>query len=83
MEKLNHNRIVKFFKSEQTAREIRIYMEYMAGGSIRDQLELHGAFGEQLTRHYTKQILEGLVYLHGEKLIHRDIKGTTSFLCIF
>jgi len=76
MEHLNHNRVVQFFKLERTASELRIYMEYMAGGSIRCRLDLHGAFGEQLTRHYTRQILEGLVYIHERRIVHRDIKGT-------
>jgi serine/threonine protein kinase len=49
-------------------------MEYMTGGSVREQILNYGALTEQLTKKYTRQILEGLVYLHEKRYIHRDIK---------
>lgn len=50
-------------------------MEYAVGGSIANLLKKYGQFNEILIRVYTKQILEGLEYLHYHKIIHRDIKG--------
>ena len=44
-------------------------------GSIYQHLRDTGALNEILTRKYTKQILEGLTYLHENRIVHRDIKG--------
>ncbi|KAF3857065.1 hypothetical protein F7725_008924 [Dissostichus mawsoni] len=74
---LCHERIVQYYGClrDTMERTLSIFMEYMPGGSIKDQLKSYGALTENVTRRYTRQILEGVSYLHSNMIVHRDIKG--------
>ena len=50
-------------------------MEYISGGSIKSLLNKFGPFDEKTIKVYTRQILNGLLYLHSNKIIHMDIKA--------
>ena len=73
-ENLNHPNIIKYIFSEQISNYYFLYLEYIPGGSIKNLVNQFGGFNERLIRKYTKQILNGLKYLHDNKIIHRDIK---------
>ena len=47
------------------------FLEYVPGGTIATLLNRHGRFCEEVTKSFTKQILDGLEYLHSRKILHR------------
>lgn len=55
--------------------EVNIYMEFLPGGSISALIKEYGPMEESAIQHFTKQLLEGLEYLHSHHIIHADLKG--------
>uniref|UniRef100_A0A3P9KTB8 Mitogen-activated protein kinase kinase kinase 3 n=1 Tax=Oryzias latipes TaxID=8090 RepID=A0A3P9KTB8_ORYLA len=77
LKNLRHDRIVQYYGClrDLDQRKLTIFVEFMPGGSIKDQLKAYGALTEKVTRRYTRQILQGVSYLHSNMIVHRDIKG--------
>lgn len=55
-------------------------MEYMNAGSLADLLDTQVAFPEEAIAYVTKEVLEGLYYMHKHHEIHRDIKSVNILL---
>ncbi|KAF9678659.1 hypothetical protein SADUNF_Sadunf07G0057900 [Salix dunnii] len=74
---LNHKNIVKYLGSLKTKTHLHIILEYVENGSLANIIKPNkfGPFPESLVAFYIAQVLEGLVYLHEQGVIHRDIKG--------
>lgn len=59
---------------QKSCGDICLVMEYMDGGTLESLLRRSGTFSEQALAGISRQVLEGLAYLHGHKIVHRDIK---------
>lgn len=72
---LQHPNIVKYLGFAKSETYLNIVLEYCENGSLTAILRKFGSFPESLISRYTRQVLEGLDYLHSQGTIHRDIKG--------
>ncbi|KAG8884245.1 hypothetical protein FRB97_004750 [Tulasnella sp. 331] len=75
LERLDHPNIVQYLGFEQTTEFFNVFLEYVPGGSIGSCLRKQGKFDEDVVRLFTGQIVDGLAYLHANKIIHRDVKA--------
>ena len=80
LSKLHHKNIVKYIGYSETKNHLNIFLEYIKGGSLLKVLKTFKKLNEESIRLYTKQILEGLLYLHYNDIIHRDIKCANILL---
>ncbi|XP_069081152.1 mitogen-activated protein kinase kinase kinase 19 isoform X1 [Pleurodeles waltl] len=77
---LEHVNIVGFLGTCLQDNIVSIFMEFIPGGSISNILKRFGPLPEIVFSRYTRQILQGVSYLHENKVIHRDIKGNNIML---
>nr|XP_029491431.1 mitogen-activated protein kinase kinase kinase 19 isoform X1 [Oncorhynchus nerka] len=80
LKNLHHDNIVGFLGTSLRDHMVSIFMEYVPGGSIASVLHRFGPLPERVLALYTRQILEGVSYLHLNRVIHRDLKGNNVML---
>ena len=79
LKELNHPNIVKFEEIKKTKNHYYIIMEYCNGGELYKTLEKYmdkykKPFSQEIVQNLMRQIVNAFKYIHGKKIIHRDIK---------
>ncbi|XP_051157827.1 serine/threonine-protein kinase polo [Leptopilina boulardi] len=77
---LNHKNVVGFHGFFDDSHNIYIILELCRKRSMMELHKRRKALTEYETRFYMKQILEGVHYLHQNRIIHRDLKLGNLFL---
>ncbi|XP_051935821.1 STE20-like serine/threonine-protein kinase isoform X2 [Hippocampus zosterae] len=79
----DHHHIVKLLDAFYYEGKLWILIEFCAGGAVDAiMLELERPLTEPQIRVVCKQTLEALVYLHENKIIHRDLKAGNILLSL-
>ncbi|PKA63846.1 putative serine/threonine-protein kinase WNK1 [Apostasia shenzhenica] len=81
---LKHNNIMKFYTSwvDTSKRNINFITEMFTSGTLRQYRQSHRRVNIRAVKHWCRQILTGLVYLHSHDppVIHRDLKCDNIFI---
>uniref|UniRef100_A0A8C6TP55 non-specific serine/threonine protein kinase n=1 Tax=Neogobius melanostomus TaxID=47308 RepID=A0A8C6TP55_9GOBI len=79
----DHHHIVKLLDAFYFEGKLWILIEFCAGGAVDAiMLELERPLTEPQIRMVCKQTLEALLYLHENKIIHRDLKAGNILLSL-
>ena len=83
---LNHKNIIGYNEAffDEITRTLNIVMEYADDGDLSKKIKYNLKngliFREDVIWDYLIQILEGINYLHENKIMHRDLKSANIFL---
>ncbi|KAG8711151.1 hypothetical protein FRC08_016249 [Ceratobasidium sp. 394] len=73
LRELDHPHIVRYLGFEQTFDTLSIFMEYVPS-SLADQLRNYGKLEDEVSRLFSRQVIDGLVYLHTLGILHCNLK---------
>ena len=82
MQTLDHINIVKYLGAKRDDFTLYIFMDYIAGGTLRTLIHNMGKLTNSLGKKIMANIVSGLEYLHGKLICHRDIKTENILMTV-
>lgn len=81
-QQMRHCAIVRLFRCFENDRYIYLVMELCEKGELGKAIKTSraGRMSERRTKRLFKQIVEGVIYLHERRVVHRDLKTSNILL---
>ncbi len=77
---LDHPNIVPFYELGETADTIFLAMEYFEGRDLKKYILEEGPLDNALVVKISRQVLDAMRYIHGQGVIHRDLKNNNIMI---
>ncbi|CAK8679913.1 unnamed protein product [Clavelina lepadiformis] len=74
MQMIQHPNIVQVYDILETGNNYYLVTELCTGGELIDIVSEKGSLPESTVRKYMYQLVNAVAYLHGRKIVHRDLK---------
>lgn len=74
LSKCRHYAIIRFLDLYESPSFLYLVYELLQGGELFDRIVARGSYSENYAASAVRDILEGVKYLHDQRIMHRDLK---------
>ena len=74
MRSLEHPNICRLYNTIYEENKVYLIMELAKDGDLFEYVHERGCLSEQEARHFFRQVISGVDYLHNQGIVHRDLK---------
>mmetsp|Transcript_6852 Transcript_6852/g.17234 ORF Transcript_6852/g.17234 Transcript_6852/m.17234 type:complete len:909 (-) Transcript_6852:266-2992(-) len=74
MKMANHKNVIHVHEVLESSNFVFMFMEFAGGGKLIEHFAPGRPMAEPMARFYFKQLMEGLLHIHGLGVAHRDLK---------
>jgi len=74
MKKIDHANVLRLQEVFETDETIALVMEFVDGGELFYKIVEKGNYSERDAARIVRQMIRGVMYLHGQGIAHRDLK---------
>ena len=69
-----HKHIVNLIEVLESKQTLYLVLELVSGGELFDKIKLEGKLNDDVARHYYRQLISALQFMHERNICHRDLK---------